>query len=388
MTLPLSYNLRNLVVRRTTTILTALGIGLTVAVLIAVLALVEGLRISLQATAHPLQVVVMRKGSTAELVSTLSRSAFQEIKVQPGIARTAAGEPMASLEMVTVITLKSPELPEGINITLRGLTPVGILMREQVRLREGRQFSPGHREVVVGRSIAERYPAARLGGHLKFGRGEWDVVGVMDGGRSAANSEIFADLNQVSADYNRADLLSSALVRATDPVSMQALMNDLESTRSLNVTAESEKAYFDEQTMSALPIRIVGMFIAIIMAAGSGFAAMNTMYAAVARRSAEIGTLRVLGFSRGRILLSFLIESLILSGIGGVLGCVIALPLNSLRAGIGNWVTFSEIVFELRVTPAVAGAGLLFALLMGAVGGLLPARAAARKEILAALRGR
>jgi putative ABC transport system permease protein len=290
---------------------------------------------------------------------------------------------MASLGMVTAIVLKSATNPEGINITLRGLASVGVAMREHIRIVRGRAFSPGRRELVVGKSIAERYPAARAGGRLRFGRGDWEVVGVMDGGRSAANSEIFADLNQLAADFNRSDALSSALVRASDPVTLRALINDIEGDRELNAVAQTEREYFDSQTISALPVRVMGMFIAVVMAVGSGFAAMNTMYAAVARRAAEIGTLRVLGFSRGRILLSFLVESLLLAALGGLL----TLPLNNLRTGIGNFVTFSEIVFDFRVTPEIAAIGMLFALLMGAMGGLLPARSAARKEILAALRG-
>lgn len=386
MRLPLSYNLRNLLVRRTTTLLTAFGVGMTVAVLMAALAMVEGLRASLEASAHPLQLLVMRKGSTSELVSSVSRSAFQRLRALPGIARTPSGEPMASLEMTAVILLKSSAFPSGVNISLRGLTPVGFAMREFLRLEEGRMLTPGRRELVVGKAIAARYPEARLGGRLRFGRGEWDVVGVVDGGRSAANSEIFADLNQIAADYNRTETLSSALVRAEDPVALRALIRTIEGERTLNADAQTERAYFDAQTISALPIQWMTTFIAVIMAVGSGLAAMNTMYAAVARRSAEIGTLRVLGFSRSRILLSFLFESLLLSALGGALGCLLALPLTLWRTGLGNYITFSEIVFSLRITPGIAATGMAFALLMGVLGGFLPARAAARKEILTALR--
>ena len=386
MDIPLSYNVRNLMVRRTTTLLTAFGIGMTVAVLMAALAMVEGLRASLESSAHPLHVLVMRKGSSSELVSSISRSAFQRIKAFPGVAQTASGEPMASLEMTAVILLKSPAYPSGVNITLRGLTPVGFAMRDRLRIAEGRMFTPGRRELVAGKSIAGRYAAARLGGRLRFGRGEWEVVGVADGGPSAANSELFGDLNQIAADYNRGDTLSSALVRAADPVALRALIRTIEGERALNASAQTEREYFDSQTVSALPVRWMTTFIAIVMAIGSGLAAMNTMYSAVARRAAEIGTLRVLGFSRGRILLSFLIESLLLSALGGAIGCLLALPLGLVRTGIGNFVTFSEIAFNFRVTPGIAATGMLFALLMGALGGLLPARAAARKEILTALR--
>jgi putative ABC transport system permease protein len=266
------------------------------------------------------------------------------------------------------------------------LTPVGFEMREGLRLVQGRMFQPGRREVVAGQGIADRYPEARVGRKLTFGRGEWEVVGVVDGGRSAYNSEMFVDLNQVAGDYNRTNVLSSALVRATDAAAMQALINRLEGDPRFNVMAQSEKSYYAQQTSSAMPIQILGYFIAAVMAIGSSFAAMNTMYAAVARRGAEIGTLRVLGFSRGGILVSFFLESLLLAGLGGVLGCLLVLPLNNISTGIGSFVTFSEIVFNFRVTPALMAAGVGFALLMGAIGGLFPARMAANKEILNALR--
>jgi putative ABC transport system permease protein len=386
MAIPLSYNLRNLVVRRTTTVMTALGIALTVAVLLAILAMVNGLRSSLGATGDPLHVLVMRKGSTAELTSNFSREAFQDLKLKPGIARTSSGEPAASLELVTLIDLAGPEAPTGINVTLRGLTPLGFEMRPGLRIVEGRMFQPGRREIIVGRNTAERYPSVRLGRSVRFGRGDWEVVGVFEAGRSAANSEIWGDLNQVSGDYNRTEVLSSALLRATDAVAAQALINDLQSDRRFNVMAVTERNYYLQQMTSAAPIQAMGTFVAFIMAIGSCFAAMNTMYAAVARRSAEIGTLRVLGFSRFSILLSFFLESVLLSLIGGLLGVVLVLPLNSLQTGIGNFVTFSEISFNFNVSPAVMAAGISFALLLGAAGGLFPARLAARKEILTALR--
>jgi len=387
MDIPLSYNLRNLVARRTTTVMTALGIALTVAVLLSIFALVEGLRTALTSTGHPLNVMVMRKGSTAELNSTVTQETFQILKVKPGIARNAKGDPMASLEVVTVIVLESPEIPSGININLRGLTADGFAMRaSDIRIVAGRMFTPGRREVVVGQGIANRYPMARLGRTLSFGKGQWEVVGIMDAGRSAANSEVFCDLFQLASDQNRETTLSSALLRATDDVSMQALINNLTNDRQLNVDAQTESSYYASQTSAATPIQALGVFVSIIMAVGSSFAAMNTMYAAVARRSAEIGTLRVLGFSKSGILVSFLLESLLLSLLGGLLGCLLVLPLNNLQTGIGNFVTFSEITFNFRVTPPIMAAGIAFALVMGAIGGLFPAFSAARKEILTALR--
>lgn len=385
MAIPLAYNLRNLTVRKTTTIMTALGIALTVAVLLSVLALVNGLQTAFQATGSPLQVLVLRKGGTAELSSVMTREVYQDLKSNPGIARDG-NEPMASLEMVTVINLPSVDNPEGANLTLRGLLPLGIKMRDDLKLAEGRWFSPGHREIVIGKSIAKRYPAAKMGQQLRFGRGEWEIVGIMDGGQSAVNSEIWGDLNQISSDFNRSDGLSSVLVRATDVSTVPALVNSLNDDRRLNVAAMTEKSYYDQQTISAAPVQFLGIFISIVMAVGSSFAAMNTMYAAVARRAREIGTLRVLGFSQGGILFSFFLESLLLSILGGLIGCILVLPLNNITTGVGSFITFSEISFNFKVGPVIMLTGILFALFMGAIGGVFPARMAAKKEILTALR--
>lgn len=384
MAIPISYNLRNLIVRKTTTLMTALGIALTVAVLLAMMALIGGLRATLSASGDPLQIVVMRKGSESELVSNFTRGQFQDLKFKPGIARHASGEPMASLEVLTVINLASADNPDGMNINVRGLGPIGLAMRPGLKISAGRWFESGKREVVVGKSIAGRYPDAALGKRLTFGRGEWQVVGIMDAGQSAANSEIFGDLNQVSSDLQRVDVLSSALVHATDSASASALLNSINDDQRLNMNAVSEKEYYARQTESAAPIQFLGVFVSIVMAVGSAFAAMNTMYAAVARRSREIGTLRVLGFSRGSILFSFFVESVLLATLGGVLGCLLVFPLNGVTTGIGS--NFSELAFSFRVTPEIMLAGIVFAAALGAFGGLFPAVNASRREILTALR--
>jgi len=268
---------------------------------------------------------------------------------------------------------------------VRGLSQLGVGMRE-LKIQRGRWFQTGQREVVVGKSVAKRYPNAQLGKHLRFGRGEWEVVGVFDAGESAVNGEIWGDLNQVSSDFNRQDTVSSVLIRASDAAAAQALVNSVSEDRQLGVSALREPEYYEQQTSAGAPLQFFGLLVAVIMAVGSSFAAMNTMYAAVARRATEIGTLRVLGFSRGSILLSFLIESLLLAFIGGVFGCLLALPINGVTTGIGSFATFSEIAFDFRVSPSTMLAGIIFALVVGAVGGLFPAGSAARKEILTALR--
>jgi putative ABC transport system permease protein len=384
MAIPLSYNIRNLIVRKTTTLMTGAGIAMTVAVLLAVLGLVSGLQAAFESSGDPLHVLVMRKGGNAELTSLLTQEQFQIAKTFPGIA-SKDGQPMASLEVVTVINLPSVENPDGSNVTLRGLPRRGVEMRK-LKIIAGRPFNEGQREVMVGKSTAKRFPNAQLGKQLKFGRGYWTVVGIMDGAGSSVDSEIFADGAQVAGDFNRPDTYSSALLQATDEVAAAALPKALEGDRRLNVTVQSEKDYYAAQTASSLPVKILGFFVCFVMAVGSCFAAMNTMYAAVARRSKEVGTLRILGFTQGSILLSFFLESVLLSLLGGVIACLVVLPLNSVTTGLGNFVTFSETSFNIRIGPQVMLIGLLFSIILGAVGGLLPARQAAKKEILTALR--
>jgi putative ABC transport system permease protein len=386
MAIPISYNIRNLAVRKTTTIMTALGIGLTVAVLLAILALVNGLRTAFEATGNPVYVLVLRKGADSELISAVSRDEFRTIKTKAGIAVDPHGDPMASAEGILVINLPSVDNPDGSNITLRGTSAIGIEMRDNVKIAEGRWFERGHREVVAGKAIAARFPGARIGQKVRFGRGEWTVVGILDAGRGAPNSEIWGSWDEIAADFGRELGSSSVLVRAKDEVAAAALINDINSDQRTTTQAMRETDYYAAQTSSGLLVEFLGLFISVIMAVGSGFAAANTMYAAVARRAKEIGTLRVLGFSRGSILLSFLAESLALAAVGGAVGCLLVLPLNGVSTGIANSVTFSEVAFDFRISPQIMATGVAFALVLGAIGGVFPARSAAKKEILTALR--
>ena len=349
MAIPISYNLRNLAVRKTTTIMTALGIALSVAILVASLALVNGLRTVFKNTANPLQLLVLRKGGDSELSSVVSTEAFATLRSQAGIAVGQRGEPLASQELVNVTNLPSVDNPKGMNVTVRGLSTTGIEMRK-VRLIDGRWFQPGQREIVVGKAVAKRYPSARIGNRMRFGKGDWEIVGVMDGGQSALNSEIWGDFNQVSGDYNRQDSPSSVLLRATDTVTLDALKHSIEDDRRLGARPITEEDYYQSQTSSGVPLEFLGLFVAVIMAIGGGFAAMNTMYAAVALRAKEIGTLRTLGFSETSILASFLLESILLSVLAGILGCLLALPLNWVTTGVGNLFPSAKLPFSF--TPA------------------------------------
>jgi putative ABC transport system permease protein len=385
MAIPIAYNLRNLIVRKTTTIMTALGIGLTVAVLLAILALIHGLRTTLSVSGDPLHVLVLRKGAESELVSLFTRAQFQDLKFKSGIATGADGQPLASMEVVTIMILPSYANPDGANLTVRGLPAAGIEMRPNVHIASGRWFRPGQREVVVGKSVASRFPGGQIGQKVHFGRGDWEIVGIIDAGSGSQNSEVWGDLFQVSSDLQRSETVSSCLVKAKDPIAAHTLIDDLNNDQRLAVHAQSEEAYFAGQTAQAVPLEYTGIMVALIMAVGSSFAAMNTMYAAVARRSREIGTLRVLGFSRGSILLSFWLEAILLSALGGLLGCLMALPLNGVTTAIGNG-NFAEMAFGFQVTPKIMITGVAFAVILGSIGGMFPASNASRKEILTALR--
>ena len=389
MAIPISYSFRNLLVRKTTTAMTALGIALSVAVLVGIMALVGGLNGALSVSGDPLHILVMRQGSTAELNSTVTREQFQNLKFIEGIADDN-GEPMASLEVITVFNLAFRGKPNDVtNVNVRGLPPMGIRLRERagvLKIAQGRWFDPGRREVTVGRGIFENNEGTSIGDTLDFGRGEWEVVGVFDAGKSAFNSEIWADANLLAIDLGRGGTLSSALVRCPDEVTAAALINRVSDDQRLMLEATPEKEYYAKQTQSGQPVQMLGIFVAVIMAIGSSFAAMNTMYAAVARRAREVGVLRMLGFSRGSVLLSFLIESLFLSLLGGILGCILVLPLHGLGGRIGNFVTFSITTFDFEITPVAVAVGMSFAAVMGVLGGVLPARMAARQDILGSMR--
>src|SRR4051794_17549936 len=388
MGIPLNYTLRNLVERKGTTLMTAVGIGLTVAVLVTSIAMTNGMNAVFAGSGHPLQVLVLRKGTDAELNSTVKEENYQIIRRLPGIATNAAGEPLASPEGQTVVNLPSVENPNGMNVTVRGLLPVGVTMRERAAIKQGRWNEPGKREVVVGEGIAARYPAARVGQTLKFGRGSWDVVGVFADGDSAHNSEIWTDLNQLRGDFEQQGGCNAVLIRAESPAAVKTFMEAVKNDQRLGATPWEEREYYKNLTKSSSGqmLQFIGFFVSVVMAIGAGFAATNTMYAAVARRAREVGTLRALGFSRFSILRSFVFESICLALIGGLVGCLIALPLNNLSAGVGNWQTFSETAFKFKIDHRAILSGLLFAAIIGALGGFLPAWSASRKSIVATMR--
>ena len=386
MAIPITYNIRNLRLRLGATMMTALGIALTVAVAVFIMALLAGLKKAFVSSGDPLNVLVIRKASQTELQSGVDRDAYQTIKYLPGIAKENSGEPLASGEVVVVIVIPRRDGTGETNVTVRGMSPVGFELRPKIKLVEGRWFNTGQREIVVSKSIRDRFRNAEIGDEIFFGKGKWKVVGVFDAGETAASSEIWADVNQMASDFDRNAAFSSVLVHANDPVSAQALKNRMNDDQRLALDAYKETDYYAEQTKSGAPIQFVGTVVAFVMAIGSCFAAMNTMYAAVAYRSREIATLRILGFSRPSIITSFVIESVLLALLGAVVGLILMMPFNGLTTGTGNAMTFSETVFSIRITMGVMVVAIAFAVSMGLFGGIAPAWHASRREILAALR--
>jgi putative ABC transport system permease protein len=385
MAIPLKYNIRNLAVRRTTTVTTALSIMLTVTVFVILMALAQGLQSSLTATGHPLNLLIMRDGSQSETQSSIQRDALQTIRYLEGIAKNEKGEPRVSPETTVLINLPRRGQVQGSNVTIRGLGPEGFAMRREFKVVEGREFKSGLREVIVSKRISERFQNCAQGDRLKFAKGYWTVVGIFDAGNTAYASEIWTDAETLGQDFDR-DGYSSVFVRATDAAAVTRLKEQVAGDRRLHQKALTEIEYYEKQTTTAAPIRVLGIFIAALMAVGASFAAMNTMYAAVARRTKEIGALRVVGFSRGSILLSFILESVFIAALGGVLGCVLALPINGVSTGTTNFATFSELAFSFRITPGIALEGMIFSVVMGFIGGLFPAWRAAHESIVTALR--
>lgn len=386
MAIPISYNIRNLRLRVGATMMTALGIALTVSVAVFIMALLAGLKKAFVSSGDPLNVLVLRKASQTELQSGVDRAAYETIKFLPGVAKDKNGDPLASPEVVVVIVLPRNDNSGETNVTVRGMSSTGFELRPKISLVEGRWFNAGQREIVVSKSISKRFRNAAIGNELFFGKGKWRVVGVFDAGETAASSEIWADVNQMASDFERNSAFSSVLVHATDPIAAQALKNRVADDQRLALDAFAEPDYYAEQTKSGAPIQFVGTIVAIVMAVGSCFAAMNTMYAAVAYRSREIATLRILGFSRPSIITSFVFESVLLALLGAALGLILMLPFNGLTTGTANALTFSETVFSIRITLGVMIVAIIFAVTMGLFGGIAPAWHASRREILAALR--
>ena len=386
MPIPISYSLRNLWARKLTTLLTAGGMALVVFVFAAVLMLDAGLRAALVATGRPDNVIVTRRSAGTEVQSSIERNQASIIESNANIAIGGDGRPLVSKETVVLITL--PKRGTGVltNITTRGISGAGLALRPQVQIINGRMLRFGTAEIVVGRSVAERFDGAGLGQRLRFGGREWIVVGVFDAGGSAFDSEVWGDTEQLMQTFRR-QTYSSLVARLVNVEAYERLKAELEKDPRLPVDVKPERAFYEEQskTMSTF-ISYLGVTLSIIFSIGAMIGAMITMYAAVANRTAEIGTLRALGFRRRGILGAFLLESLALGLVGWAIGVALASFMQLVHISTMNWQSFSELAFSFALTPGIVVETLIFALVMGFAGGVLPALRAARLRIVDALR--
>jgi len=385
MALPLKYNVRNIVVRKGSTLATAFTIGLTVAVFLMVMALARGIDLTLSSSGEPLNLIVLREGSTAELNSSLTRENFNDLMYLDGVEREA-DKPLAAGEVVTLIYKARKGMSQGSNVTVRGVGPMSFKLRSGFQTVAGRLFQPGLTEAVVSKRIAERFQGLDIGDRFRIQTTDYTVVGLFDSAGKAFESEIWVDINSLASTTKR-ETYSSVLMRAKDANALSALSKRITDDPKLHLKALSERTFYeDQQGVASGALKGLAVFIAFIMAVGAAFAGMNTMYAAVARRTKEIGTLRVLGFSRISILIAFLLESMVIALIGAAIGIVLALPLNFVSTGTSNWATFSEIAFNFRVTFDLMLIALAFGGVIGLVGSFLPSIRASRFKIVDALR--
>ncbi len=386
MKIPIIYNLRSLRQRPVSTITTALGMGLVVAVFIAMMAMSNGFRAALVSTGSPDNVLLIRKGANQEMNSGLSREAARLVAGLPFVATGSDGLPHVSPETYVVIPLQRADSGGLANVVARGVSLRAFEVRKDIEITEGRVFRSGAREVVVGELFARRFPNSNVGEIIRFAGEDWTVVGRFSAAGSSFESEIWGE-NEQFMPVSRGQIFQSVTFRMRDPSAFEAIKESLETDSRLGVDAYRELDFYTNQgTLLSQVLSFIAVFISSIMAVGAVFGAINTMYAAVASRAPEIGVLLTLGFNRWNVLTSFLAEAAILALLGGAIGCLAALPINGLVTSTTNWNTFSEIAFAFRVTPSLLVAGLVFSVLMGVLGGLLPAWKAARQNVVESLR--
>lgn len=386
MGIPLSYSFRNLLTRRLTTILTASGMALVVFVFASVLMMAEGLRKTLVETGTYDNVVVIRKGSQSEMQSGVDQTSASIVETQPEITIGEGGKPFLAKEMVVLINLPKRGSDKPSNITIRGIGDLSLSLRPQVRLVEGRMPRHGSSEIIAGESIARRFKGGGIGEKLRFGMRDWTVVGIFEAGKTGYSSEIWGDADQLMQAFHR-PVYSSVLFKLRDSSEFQKFKERIESDPRLTLEAKRETQYYlDQSEVMAKFLRILGVTLTIIFSLGAMIGAMITMYAAVANRTSEIGTLRALGFRRRSILGAFLVESMLLGMVGGCVGLFFASFMQLLTISTINWQTFSELAFSFTLNGEIIYQSLMFSLIMGFVGGVLPAVRASRMNIVEALR--
>jgi putative ABC transport system permease protein len=390
MGIPLKYNLRNLVVRKVSTGMTVLGIALVVTVFLLVMSLAEGVRKTLSTTVSPLNIVVLRVGAQSDVQSYVSRDQVEAIRTLDGIAKGEDGQPVVSSEMVVLINIPRRD-GKRTNVIVRGVDPIAFTIRgDNVKVVEGSMFRPGTSEAIASTRLRQRFADMQIGGTIQSGSERYTLVGFFDASGSPYDSEIWGDLHNVQEQAHRGTGFSSVMVRATDSGARDRVIAGVKGDQRIKLEATPETEYFAKQMGTAKPIQFLAYLVAVIMAIGASFGAMNTMYAQVSARTREIATLRALGFSRTVVLISFVLESTCLGLLGGVVGgalaAVIVHVFLTAPTGTNNFQTFAEILFHFELTAPLLVAGVIFSLAMGLFGGLFPAARAARLKITSALR--
>lgn len=387
MKIPFSYSFRNLWTRRLTTTLTLLGVALVVFVFVASLMLSEGLRQTLVATGVDDNAIIIRRSSQAEVQSAVTRDQANIIKTQPEVAVNSEGKPWVTNDVVVLISLPKRSNNEPTNVVVRGISPEGLELRsQQVKLASGRMFGPGLQELIVGKSLQQRFKNCDINSTLRMGGTDWKIVGIFDGGRTGFDSEIWGDVEVIMPAWRR-PAFSSVTVRLRNAKEFEALRQRLESDQRMVVDVKREKQYYDEQSkFMSIFINVLGTVVTFIFSFGAMIGAMITMYAAVSNRTQEIGTMRALGFRRRSVLGAFLVESIFLGVLGGVAGIALSSLLQFLTISTTNWNTFSELAFSFKLSPFIVMQALIFSVIMGVVGGFLPAVRASRLKIVEALR--
>jgi len=385
--IPLVYNVESVRERWASAIVAILGIAGTVSVFVAMLAMSQGFQATMVRSGSPENAMIRRAGATSELDSSVSINDVRVIEDTPGVAKDGT-KPLVSPEVVVLTAIPLKATGTDANVQVRGVSAKALQVHTGVRVTEGRFFQPSLPELVVGRNAVTSYAGLGLGETVRFGGVEWKVVGIFDANRSAFDSEVWCDADVLNPAYMRPPgSFQSATARLISADALEGVKKTLTSDPRLEVQVDRETEYYakESQMLTAL-ITGLGSLVAIVMGAGAVFGALNTMYAAVAERAREIATLRAVGFPARSVVMSFVFESLFIAVLGGVLGCLVVLPIHGLTTGTMNWQTFSHMSFAFRITPALLGLGILFALVMGVVGGVPPAIRAARLPVAAALR--
>lgn len=385
MAIPLKYNIGNLTSRRASTLMTVLGIGVVIAVMISMIALYNGVNSAIVSSGSKDNLIVLREGAETESTSWVTKDAYRIIRSLPGIQKSSNGEPLVSPELVIIFKLPKKDDPKGSNVNVRGVTPKALEIRPYIKIIEGRMFRPGVGEVIVARRIRDRFKNAGLGDSFQFGPQKWNVVGVFDGKGTSFDSEMWTDADYLGLARKR-EAYSLLLIRPTDPAAGATIGDAIRSDNRLKLQVKSEFKYFADQTSGLIGITILVTFVTVFMIIGAILGSMNTMFSAVASRKRELATLRALGFGRRAIVLTVVVEAAFVSMLGGIAGILMALPVNGISTGTTNFKTFSEVAFNFKVSPGVALFGLTLAIVAGVIGGILPAISAARMPITRALR--